>query len=122
MSFLKTKSDKINRIFAFMTLLVVFIDTSWAIFTYVVVWGARGTRIFAISYFPLLLLGYFLWMGRKFAAILLSLLLIAHGLFYLYAAAGTASVLLLMLAVVNIVAAVSSILTVFGKFRKLEKK
>ena len=119
---MKTTNYKASRIFVVMTLLVVLIDTIYALVFHFIDYHAEGTIVLAIFYFPLLFLGYFLWIGRKFAAILLAVLLIAHGLVYLLGTGLSGSVLILMLAVLNMVAAVSSILSVFGKFQKSGKK
>jgi len=122
MPFVKTTDDKTTRIFVVMTLLVVLINIIYALVINYIDYHAGGQIFWILFCFSLLFLGYFLWKGREFAAVLLAIIFSAYGLLCLFGAILGGSFLLLFLAVLTIFGAVSSILSLILKNRKSGKK
>jgi hypothetical protein len=122
MSLLKTKNDKNTRIFVVMTLLVVLINIIYALVINFIDYHAVGQIFWGIFCFSLLFLGYFLWKGQDFAAVLLAIIFSAYGLLCLFGAIMGGSFILAILAFLTISGAVSSILSLILRHRNLNKK
>ena len=121
-----TTNYKRARTIVITALFVVMIDTIYALI-FIIIDLKRETllesTIFLVLFdFPLILLGYLLWFGRRFAAILLAVFLFAHGLLYLLGFGLVGNVLILMLAALNIVIAVFLFRSDVAKFQESKTK
>jgi hypothetical protein len=91
-------------------LFVVMIDTIYALIFYFIDLKRESflesTIILFLFWLPLIVFGYLLWLGRRRAARVLGVLLLLHGLFYLLGSALAGSILILILAALNIIVAV----------------
>lgn len=123
MRLVKTTSFSVPRLFAIVTLFAILIDGIVTIVFFLNDWK-QGAFNFTIFHLPLFILGYFFWFGRKLSVILsaflLSVLLGLYGIGYLYIAAEAYSFSIFLLAVANFIAAVSSVLSLINRFRRLD--
>jgi hypothetical protein len=119
---MKTTTYKASRIFIVMTLLVVLINIIYALVINFIDYHAGGQIFWVLFCFSLLFLGYFLWKGHDFAAVLLTIIFSAYGLLCLFGAIMGGSFILAILAVLTIFGAVFSIFSLILRHRNLKNK
>ena len=124
-----TKNWNRGRIIVIIASFAVIVDTIYALIFYFLDIKKYPQEnllsyslILVLFWLTLILLAYLVWIGRRFAARILGIFLFGHGLLYLLGSGLTGSLLIFMLAALNLVIAVFLFSSSVAEFQNQKRK